>query len=366
MRRVWADFLAFGRQYMRSRVGAFFAFAFPVILVLLFGAILGGGDGSALTLHVQDLDGTGASAAFIKRLNETGVVRYRSVPPNVDITSHMKQNSIDVALVIPKGFNDTVEKAALGNRSATINVTVYGDPTQTSYGIVRATVDSVAAEFSFQVVQQGRAVRTDARTVVAGFEFIDFFLPGVIGLTVLTNPLFGMTNVCAEYRTRKYFKFLATTTLTKGEWLLAKILFWSVIMIASAGLMLVITRAVFGGSATVTPTAILLIVAGTVEFTSFGMIIGMFVKDVETGAAVSNAIGFPMMFLGGSFFPIEGMPGFLQAVAYAMPLTYLNEGLRATMVFENEGLALTYLGVTVAIAIVLFIIPAKMLSWKSK
>jgi len=72
------------------------------------------------------------------------------------------------------------------------------------------------------------------------------------------------------------------------------------------------------------------------------------------------------MFLAGSFFPIDAMPSFLQSLARVLPLTYLNEGLRATMVLGNEGTALTYLGVTLAFAAVFFVVGARGLSWKSK
>jgi len=64
--------------------------------------------------------------------------------------------------------------------------------------------------------------------------------------------------------------------------------------------------------------------------------------------------------------PVDTMPPALQMVARALPLTYVNEGLRATMVFGNESTAALYLLITVVVGIVLFIIPAKALSWKSK
>src|SRR5439155_1444464 len=81
-------------------------------------------------------------------------------------------------------------------------------------------------------------------------------------------------------------------------------------------------------------------IAGTLEFTSLGMVLGIFVRDPETGAAIANAIGFPMMFLAGSFFPVDAMPSFLQTGARLLPLTYINEGLRATMTFGSEATAL--------------------------
>jgi ABC-2 type transport system permease protein len=103
-----------------------------------------------------------------------------------------------------------------------------------------------------------------------------------------------------------------------------------------------------------------------VEFTSLGMLLGIFIRDQETAAAIANAIGFPMMFLAGSFFPLDLFPSYLRAVANFLPLTYLNEGLRATMVLGNDATALVDLAVTAVFAGACFIIAARGLSWKSK
>jgi ABC-2 type transport system permease protein len=69
-----------------------------------------------------------------------------------------------------------------------------------------------------------------------------------------------------------------------------------------------------------------------------------------------------MMFLSGSFFPIELMPGFLQTLARILPLYYVNEGLRAAMVFEDNMAALRYsaiIGVFAAVVLILGIIATK-------
>jgi len=123
---------------------------------------------------------------------------------------------------------------------------------------------------------------------------------------------------------------------------------------------------IFGLKAVVTPMAILIIIAGTLEFTSLGMVLGIFVRDPETGAAIANAIGFPMMFLAGSFFPVDAMPSFLQTGARLLPLTYINEGLRATMTFGTDATALVDLLVTLGFAVVFFVVAARGLSWKSR
>ena len=367
MKRILADVTAFGRQYLRSRVGTFFALAFPVILILLFGAIFSSSGTPKVPLAVQDLDVTAASRGFVQALNNTTLITYQAIPTNVNFQDYMRAHSINVALQIPAGFQGALIRAEMGNASAKVNVTLAGDRTQSSFGIVYSAVAAVATAFNLKIANATEVVSVDeSQFTVRQFGYIDFFLPGIIGFTVLTTPLFGMTSICAEYRTRRFFKLLATTKLSKAEWLAAKVVFYVLLLFLSVAIMMFVGVAVFGMQATLTPLAVLLIIAGTFEFTSLGMVLGIFVRDPGTGEALANAIGFPMMFLAGSFFPIDAMPPFLRTLARGLPLTYINEGLRATMVFGNDGTALTYLLITLAFAVVFFVVGARGLSWKSK
>jgi ABC-2 type transport system permease protein len=361
MTRILADVAAFGRQYLRSRVGAFFALAFPVILILLFGSIFSQSATPQVPLYVQDKDGTPTSQAFIAALNQTTLIAYRAMPTDVDFQGYIHDHSINAALLIPYGFQDDV------NRTATVNVTLAGDTSQSSFGIAASAVGAVATEFNLRLANATGVIGIKTISVsVHQLKYIDLFLPGIIGFTVLTTPMFGMTSICAEYRSRRYFKLLATTKLSKAEWLAAKVFFYVLLLFLSVAIMMVVGVVVFGMQATLTPVAILLIVAGTFEFTSLGMVLGIFVRDPGTGEAIANAIGFPMMFLAGSFFPIDAMPPFLQTIARGLPLTYINEGLRATMVFGSDGTALAYLLITLGFAVVFFVVGARGLSWKSK
>ncbi len=361
MNRILADAKAFGVQYLRSRTGTFFALAFPVLIILLFGAIFSGSGTTSLPLYVQNLDNTNTSWGFVQALNATNVLTYNQVPSDVNITSYIADHSINLALLIPKGFQQNVM-----NR-ANVTVILYGDPTQSSFGIAVSAVGGAITGFNFKVQGATPVVQMKTATVSErGEKYIDLFLPGIIGFTLLTTPLFGMTGICGEYRTRKYFKFLATTKLRKAEWLAAKILFYTLLMFVSVALIMTTGVLVFHMDGTITPLAALLIIAGTFEFTSLGMLLGIFIKDQETSAAIANAIGFPMMFLAGSFFPIDLFPPYLRSVANVLPLTYINQGLHSTMVLGNDAAALTDLAITIVIGVVFFVAAARGLSWKSK
>jgi ABC-2 type transport system permease protein len=73
---------------------------------------------------------------------------------------------------------------------------------------------------------------------------------------------------------------------------------------------------------------------------------------------------FPMMFLSGSFFPLELMPGFLQTIARILPLYYVNEGLRSAMVLADHGAALRAAAVIGAFAVVVFVLGVKATRWE--
>jgi ABC-2 type transport system permease protein len=126
--------------------------------------------------------------------------------------------------------------------------------------------------------------------------------------------------------------------------------------------MLLVSYAVFNVSLHINAWLLAFILLDVFAFVGIGMILTRFAKEAQSAAAAANAISFPMMFLSGSFFPIELMPGFLQTVARILPLYYVNEGLRASMVFEDNMTALRYsaiIGIFAAVVFILGIIATK-------
>ncbi len=367
MNRIVADLLSFGKQYMRSRVGAFFTFIFPILLILLFGAIFTQSGTSAITLPTQDLDGTAMSQSFLDALNHTGVVHIAILSPNVDLGSYIRDNSLSVALQIPLAFENHVIASVASNGTIHANVTLYGDPSKSTFSMAQGVLYSVAQQMNLQIAQGYSYVGVSVETVASStYQYMDYFLPGIVGMTIMTTSMYSMTSICGEYRTRRYFKLLATTTLRKYEWLSSKILWYIISMIVSLFVTVAVGILVWNIHVVIDAVALAFIAVGALLFTSLGMLFGTVVRDPESGVAVANAIGFPMMFLSGSFWPIEQMPSYLQSVAKVLPLTYVNAGLRDTMVFGNLQSALTNLAIVGALAAVLFVLAAKLVSWKER
>ena len=369
MSRILADMVNYGKQYLRQKSALFFTFLFPILLVLVFGAIFSAPGASKVNLHVQNLDDGPYSQAFLNVLNQSDLVTVEMVPQDVNLTDFINEKSLSLALLIPDNFSSNVQRILESNTSMHehANLTIYGDPSQSTFGAAMAYVSQAETFMNYQIAKAHPLLSIETRAVGSSeFTTMDYFLPGVVGMTVMTNAMYSMTSICAEYKSKGYAKLLATTTLTKQEWLVSRIVLNSLLMTASLLTTTIIGWFVLGLHVTLTPMAFVFIPAGAFLFTSAGMLLGTLGKDPESAQAIANVIGFPMMFLSGSFFPLDMMPGFMKEIAQALPLTYMNNGLRDTMLFGNNISALVNLGVIVGIGVVMFVAGSRLLSWKEK
>jgi ABC-2 type transport system permease protein len=108
-----------------------------------------------------------------------------------------------------------------------------------------------------------------------------------------------------------------------------------------------------------------LIVLGALTFLAIGYVIASYARTEESANALTSVVQFPLMFLSGIFFPVEFMPDWLQPVAAALPLTYLGDALRQTMV---GGAAYVPLEIDVIVLggwlLVSFLISARFFRWQ--
>jgi ABC-2 type transport system permease protein len=178
----------------------------------------------------------------------------------------------------------------------------------------------------------------------------------------MTLSLFGTVNLNTELRQKGIIRKLSTTPITRTEWILSDILYQFILAVATTSAMLLVSYAVFSVNLHINAWLPAFILLDVFAFVGIGMILTRFVNEAQSAAAAANAISFPMMFLSGSFFPIELMPGFLQTFAKTLPLYYVNEGLRAAMIFEDNMAALyasAVIGLFAAVVFILGIIATK-------
>jgi len=359
LRRVLGDLKVFVRGYTRSKIGLFFSLVFPIILILLFGAIFSGGNGGPINVYVQNQDGGTASIQFVKLLNNNSTTTVTLVDKSQDLSQYLLAHSADQGVLIPQNFTQDFGNGQL------VNVTVFSNPADTSSPIVFETVSAVVSQMNLQgatVLYHAGVLEQNIKS--QSYKYIDFLIPGLIGFSVLTSPMFSLVNISSEYKKTKLFKQLSLTPLTKTEWLTSKIIWYVVLGIISFFLMTQVGVALFGAHLDYAFMIIPFLVIGPLFFVSLGMLVGMVSKSVESAAVVGNLITFPMMFLSGTFFPVTQMPMYLQNVAHVLPLFYLIDGLNQVMIFSNLGQALFDLELMIVLSAIAFVFAVAFFKWR--
>lgn len=362
-RRMLAELKVSAIGNVRSREGFFFTLIFPIILILLFGAIFAGGNSAPTTVYVQNQDsgvqGFNAGSTFIKALNSTSALRLVSVPVNQNFSQYLSSHSSSDGIVIPANFT----RAYVAKQA--VNVTVYGNPASTTSAVVSGITREFVNSFnSYNVNGLAHIGITTRSAVSSSYKYIDFLVPGLVGFSALTSPMFALVNISSTYKRDKVFKLLSLTPLTKTEWLLSKIIWYIGTTAVSFFLMSVVGIYVFGAHIAFTWGIAMFLVIGPFFFVSLGMLVGTVTNSPESAAVVGNLVTFPMMFLSGTFFPVSSMPMYLQGVAHALPLFYVIDGLTNVMIYGNYGPAVLDMGVLVVISIVVFALAVRFFKWR--
>jgi ABC-2 type transport system permease protein len=360
LKRIRADLSIFGRGYLRSRIGLFFSLIFPVILILMFGAIFSGNGAAAIPVYVQNNDAASpVSAGFISALNATNAMHITLVDSSANFTQYLKSHSSSDGIVIPPGFG------ADFTAGKQVNVTIYGNPTSSTSGIITGITSAVVDAFNLKLVQGTPVIGVQQQSVVAkSYKYIDYLVPGLIGFSVLTSPMFALVNISSQYKRDKVFKQLSLTPLTKTEWLLSKITWYIVLTIISFFLMTTLGVGLLGAHVAYSLEIIPFLLLGPFLFVSLGMLVGTVSKSVESAAVVGNLVTFPMMFLSGTFFPVSTMPAYLQNIAHVLPLFYVIDGLNNVMLYGNYGAALVDVGVLAVLSVVVFALAVRFFKWR--
>jgi ABC-2 type transport system permease protein len=416
MRGVYATFVALLKNWMRSKIGIFFSFLFPVMLLIIFSTIFGGGGDSRYVLFVQNFDTengvpTELSQGFVDALEKTDMFDIKHLDSDTDIDQYMEENPsfsyMYRVLRIPKGF----EEYAM-NKSITVRMQVAVDTLsflrneyaqylkedelqQIEEGIITLTgikegipqetpelvllidkgdtaalgvlsiIQGVTNAFSNELTGSEQVIAVQGGSLEQKeMKVVDYYIPGFIAAFIMTNGIIAGTSTISEYRRDGQVKRLAATPLPKLSWIVANILQQTVLAFALTGVMLALGWVLFGVRAIPDVYALLLIFVGAVAFCSVGMVLGGVIKDVEAASGAGNAIAFPMMFLSGAFVPLEIMPDYMRSIAKLLPLHYFHDGLRKILIYGKPGESVTAFLVLGVFAVVFIGVALKVTKWK--
>ena len=420
--KMFTIFKAVTKNWIRSRTGLFFSILFPILLLLVFGAIFSGiGGASQYTMFVQNQDLNAAngeptefSTVFIEALNSSETFNMNEIPTDENATEYAREvlgplGGSTRILVISEGFeNDLLAgtmKVRAGISYYTLNMsyqqieqnltdtekmtfqqglalleaydaglpdtktslTIMLDPTDQSGTVVKSIIASVASAFNYQLIGAENVIEFNETSVITErFSTVDMYVPGITAAFIMTNGIIALTANTTEFKRRGIIKRLSITPLTKIDWILGNVLSQTLLNLMLAGIMIGVGWILFDVRIVPDVLTIIIILLGSIMFSGMGMILSGFIKDVEAASAIGNAIAFPMMFLSGTYFPLEIMPSYIQTFSKVLPLTYFSEGLKYSMLYKYPEGIFTNMAIIAVLAVVFIIIGALVTRWKSK
>jgi len=178
-----------------------------------------------------------------------------------------------------------------------------------------------------------------------------YYVPGYLAVVVLFTPLSRLGSEVARHRAGNRFEKLATTPLTRWEWLLAQTAVAVVVVGAAGAMVLALMVLLTGARIALSPLLVPFVAGGTALFCGIGAVLGRLADTQDGAVAASNAVALPLLFLSETFVPPALLPAWFRPALALSPLTYFSRGVRAATFPGAGGDVSGALGVVVVLAV---------------
>jgi ABC-2 type transport system permease protein len=342
------------KMVVRNRQALFWNLAFPALFIVIFGTVFDPDGDVNITVGVAG-DPSAFQTATIDAMKSSDAydVKTGTVDEELD---KLDDGDRDVVLVFgppPAGSSDP-------------SITLYYD---NASGPTADLATASVRQILFAVAEGQAPVQIAEQPVSANdVSYIDFLVPGIVGMALMNSGIIGLSTAFVTYRERGILRRIKVTPFPLTSFILARIVSQLVVAVAQAVILIGMSMALFGVDLEGNPLLILLaVIAGALAFLSIGFAISGFARNAETAASYANLITFPMLFLSGVFFSIDGAPRWLQDVTRILPLRYLVDGLRDPMT-RGEGLGTIWIDLLVLLAtfLVAMVIAVRFFRWESR
>jgi len=333
------------REFWREPEAVFWTFVFPILMAAGLGIAFRDRPPDVIKIGIL---GTGAGAAELRRHAESGGgISAEVIPDEAGARGALLTGRVAL-LVIP------------------------GPANQVAYRYDDTNPDGRAARLLVDRALQRAAGGTDPLAVndqrirEPGGRYIDFLIPGLLGMNLMGSGIWGIGFAIVDARRRNLLKRLVAAPMSRAEYLasflLSRLLFLALEVLALLGFGFFVFGVPCRGPA-VHLAAICLLSA--LSFSALGLLIASRVRTIEAASGIMNFVMLPMWIVSGVFFSARRFPDLLQPAIHALPLTAAIDALRANML---EGAGLEQVGTRLAILfawlVVCFAAALKIFRWR--
>jgi len=298
------------REYVREPEALFWSFGFPILLAIGLGIAFRSKPPDVA--HVAVVTGDARSDAFTEALKHDHGLAVEALPRD---SARTALRTGRVAVVITPGANGGVEYEYDDTRpDARTAKLLANDALQRGQG------------------RQDVLGASDRFVREAGSRYIDFVVPGLLGMTIMGGGIWGLGFSIVDQRRKNLLKRLVATPMSRAQYLASYVISRFVLLFVEAGVLLGASTLLFGVPMRGSLIGIaMIVVVSALSFGGIGLLIASRSKTIEGVSGLMNLTMLPMWVLSGVFFSSENFPGAVQPFIKALPLTATNDALRATM-----------------------------------
>ncbi|HLK27654.1 MAG TPA: ABC transporter permease [Puia sp.] len=349
------------RAIFRSPSAVVFSFGFPLIFIIVFGFI--GGGGTLITFALKNQ--SDSNNYVIKALRHSPIIKLSGVADTTEIRKNLVKGRTAAIISIDSS------KSASG-------FTQYKLQMQTSsanadkYPILKmALAQTIQSIEENKVPEQFRLISVSELPEINGREYtmIDFILPGMLGFSLLSAGIFGVAFLFFNLRQQLVLKRFYSTPISRGYIVLGEGISRVAFQLLTAVVIILIGHFFFKftlvhGLMTFIEM-IILSLFGLIVFMGFGFIVSSVAKNESSIPPFANLITMPQFLLGGTFFSTEAFPSWLQKICEILPLKQLNDAMR-NIAFEGAHLTDCgkQIGALAIWGIVVYAIAIKVFKWE--
>jgi ABC-type multidrug transport system permease subunit len=336
LNRIYALFVARNLEFFRDRSSLAWNLLLPIAIIIVFAYAFNEDNPEKFKVGlVGPVPGEGPAAEF-------HATRYVNFIDFDDVeTSRVKVERHQIDLLFEPGTRD--------------------------YWINRTSPNGYIVEKLLIAAYAGSGEAPNRHLVEGGeIRYVDWVIPGVIAMNIMWGALFGIGYVIVRYRKFGILKRLSATPVTAMEFLCAQILsrLWVLLvvnLVMFIGVDLFVDFRMYGSYFDL----LLVFLLGCVNMICCGLVVAARISSEEVANGLLNAFSWPMMFLSGVWFSLEGAHPLMQKIALFLPLTHVTDAARAIMI-DGAGLVqiadhLLVLGVS---SLILLIVGARIFRWE--
>lgn len=340
------------KGFLRDREAVFFSIFFPLMFLVLFGGIFSNQGTSKVDLvevgNISLLDNLPEpeQAAFDEAFN---------VSTTDDLESALSQ--------VRKG-----DKGAALQQVGDKIIVHYSRADAVKSAIAQGTISGFVQSANLAATGQRPKYSFAAQQVEdKSLRTIQYITPSLLGWAIATSATFGAAATLVGWRRSKLLRRLRLAPISSRSVVGARV--GVTLLIALVQMAIFVGLAVLAFGLKLSGywwVGIPVLVCGTLSFMALGLLAGAISKTVEAASALANIFVLPMAFLSGSFFPLNGAPGWLNVVSHLLPLRYLNDGMLNVMVRgEGPGSVLLPIAVLLGFAVVVIAIAGRFFRWET-